>query len=84
MVNEDKDVLNIMPNKQANTKLPKQKSIKKEKSKTSKGAKNNDKKKTPEEDKTSKQSLVPTTYQDDLLDLERNSGVPEFIKKLYR
>jgi len=85
MVNEEKDVQNIMPNKQSNTKLPKQKPTKKEtKSKTSKGSKNNDKKKTLEEDKPSKLSLVSTTYPDDLLDLERNSGVPEFIKKLYR
>jgi len=72
-----------MPNKQVNPKLPKQKvtkSSKKEAKSKTKSSKSNDKKKSTEEDKKS----LSTAYPDDLLDLERNSGVPEFIKKLYR
>eukprot|EP00833_Pecoramyces_ruminatium_P006195 jgi/Orpsp1_1/1180227/evm.model.c7180000072571.1 len=88
---DEKDIQNIMPNKQANPKLPKQKvtkSVKKEQTTTSKSkSKNtakNDKKKALDEEKKAKLSLISTAFPDDLLDLERNSGVPEFIKKLYR
>jgi len=100
---EDKDIQNIMPNKQANPKLPKQKSTQKTtkasttkksnstpanssaaKAKTS-PAKGNvkaaDKKKTEE---VIKLESISTALPSDPLDLERNSGVPDFIKKLYR
>jgi len=89
----EKDVQNIMPNKQANPKIPKQKATRNAKKETlnapkSKATKNNtkanDKKKLMDEEKNSKLSLISTAFPDDLLDLERNSGVPEFIKKLYR
>jgi len=89
---DDKDIQNIMPNKQENPKLPKQSPPMKltneinnrsnsVKSKTS--AKNKAAEKSIDEIKL-KLDSISTALPSDPLDLERNSGVPDFIKKLYR
>jgi len=96
---DEKDIQNIMPNKQANPKLPKQKQAKISKAniknenitinptKLKVNSKNSPKptdKKKANEDSKNKLSMISTSLPEDVLDLERNSGVPEFIKKLYR
>jgi len=88
---EDKDLQNIMPNKQSAPKLPKQKSAQKNSkmavasssSSTSKSEKMKIQEEDDEEPKI-KLDSISTVLNSDPLDLERNSGVPDFIKKLYR